>query len=322
MPAFCANARGTAGIGGVRPVPHPQSGVGAGRNLRPERNKGAGDATGRAAILHQLPYVAPPRARGALHIAAQSGPNGMSRLSLLRQEGALRALFLRRAGPVEAVMLNTSGGTTGGDRLSVEAEALGGAHLRLTTQAAERAYRSSSGPSARIRNRLRVASGARLDWLPQETILYEGCDLDRRLTLDLAPGARALIVEPVIFGRAAMGERLRGARFRDRIEIRREAAPLYIDAQRFAGDVTAHLDRPAVAAGAAAMAGVIFAAPEAEAHLGPLRAALPDSAGATLIGPDLLVLRLLAADGFALRAALLPVLDRLTNGTLPASWRL
>ncbi len=265
--------------------------------------------------------MAPPRARGALRIAARA-EGGTSRLALLRQEGALRALFPRRAGVVEAVVLNTSGGATGGDSLAIEAEAQAGAHLRLTSQAAERAYRSSGGPAARIRNRLAVADGARLDWLPQETILYEGCDLDRRLTLDLAAGARALIVEPVIFGRAAMGERLRDARFRDRIEIRRDGAPLYIDAQRFAGDVTAHLARPAVAAGAAAMAGVVFAAPEAEAHLAPLRAALPDSAGATLIMPDLLVLRLLAADGFALRAALLPVLDRLTDGTLPASWRL
>ena len=283
--------------------------------------QGGTTRTRRAAILHQLPYVAPLRARGALRIAARA-KGGTSRLSLLRQEGALRALFPRRAGVVEAVTLNTSGGATGGDSLAIEAEAGPGAHLRLTTQAAERAYLSSGGPAAEIRNRLTIAPGARLDWLPQETILYEGCDLDRRLTLDLAPGARALIVEPVIFGRAAMGERLRDARFRDRIEIRRDGMPLYLDAQRFSGDVTAHLARPAVASGAGAMAGLIFAAPSAEAHLAPIRAALPATAGASLRAPDLLVLRLLAEDGFALRAALLPVLDRLTDGTLPASWRL
>ncbi|MGR3593453.1 MAG: urease accessory protein UreD [Limimaricola soesokkakensis] len=271
---------------------------------------------GRTAILHQLPYAAPPRAKGALRIEAGAGG-----LSLLRQEGALRALFPRKP-HVEAVILNTSGGATGGDRLEIEARATPGGHLRLTTQAAERAYRSSGGPAARIRNRLAAETGARLDWLPQETILYRGCDLDRALTLDLAPGARALLVEPVIFGRALMGEVLDEARFRDRIEIRRDGAPLYLDAMRLEGNVAAHLARPAVANGAGAMASVILAAAEAEAHLAPIRALLPVTAGATLIAPDLLVLRLLAEDGFVLRQTLLPVLDLLTGGTLPASWRL
>ncbi|GAD55190.1 urease accessory protein UreD [Limimaricola cinnabarinus] len=280
-------------------------------------------------MLQQLPRPAPdiapsgpPRARGLLRITAEVDATGAARLGLLRQEGALRALFPRLPNRVEAVVLNTSGGATGGDRLRIEAEAGPGAHLRLTTQAAERAYRATGSVPARIRNHLRVATGARLDWLPQETILFEGCHLDRRLTLDLAPGGRALIVEPVIFGRVLMGESLRDARFRDRVEIRRDGVPLYLDALSFSGDVTAHLARPAVANGAAAMASVILAAPEAESHLAPLRAALPAAAGATLLAPDLLVLRLLAADGFDLRAALLPVLDRLTGGTLPASWRL
>ncbi|SDF39732.1 urease accessory protein UreD [Limimaricola pyoseonensis] len=243
-------------------------------------------------------------------------------MALLRAEGSLRALFARRPGRVEAIVLNTAGGATGGDAFSIAAEAREGAHLRLTTQAAERAYRATGPAPARIRNRLVARHGARIDWLPQETILYEGCDLDRRLTLDLDPGARALVVEPIIFGRTAMGERLRAARFRDRIEIRRDGAPLYLDALRLEGDIAAHLARPAVANGAGAMASVILADPSAEAHLAPIRALLPASAGASLMAPDLLVLRLLARDGHALRATLLPVLDRLTGDTLPASWRL
>ncbi|MGR3465623.1 urease accessory protein UreD [Limimaricola sp.] len=264
---------------------------------------------------------APPRARGALRLDAHLAA-GDSRVATLRQEGSLRALFARRPGRVEAILLNTAGGATGGDSFDIRAEARPGAHLRLTTQACERGYRSTGPAPARLRNRLVVRRGARLDWLPQETILYEGCDLDRRLTLDLFVDAAALLVEPVIFGRAAMGERLRAARFRDRIEIRRDGAPVYLDALRLSGDVTAHLARPAVANGAGAMASVILAAPGAEAHLAPLRALLPATAGASLLAPDLLVLRLLAADGHALRTTLLPVLDRLTGDTLPASWRL
>lgn len=262
----------------------------------------------------------PCRAIGALHLATAI-VGGMSRVSDLRQEGSLRALIVPRPGAVEAVTMNTAGGATGGDRFRISAEAGDGTHLRLTTQAAERAYRSQSGP-ARLRTDLRAGRGARLDWLPQETILYRGCDLDRRLRLALVADASALLVEPVIFGRAAMGERLTRARFHDRVEITRDGRPLYLDAMRLTGDVAAHLARPAVADGAGALATVVLAAPTAAAELAPVRALLPPTGGATLLAPDLLVLRLLAEDGFALRRALLPVLDRLTGGTLPTSWRL
>ncbi len=273
-------------------------------------------------ILDQIPYVAPQRAKGALRITARADASGVTRIGALRQEGALRAFFPRQSQLLQALLINTAGGATGGDRFEIDAHAEPGAHLRLTTQAAERAYRALPGEQARIRNRLSVAEGARLDWLPQETILYETCDLDRTLRVDLAADARALIVEPVIFGRAAMGEQLRSARFRDRIEIRRDGRPIYLDAMRFKGDVTAHLAHPAVADGAAAMACVLLADPCAETHLGPLRAMLPDTAGASLLQPDFLAIRLLAADGHDLRRSLLPVLDRLTGGTLPSSWRL
>ncbi|WP_287185839.1 urease accessory protein UreD, partial [Rhodovulum sp.] len=131
--------------------------------------------------------------------------------------------------------------------------------------------------------------------------MVEGAELDRRLVADPAPGARLLLVEPLVFGRAAMGEVLRAVPFRDRIEIRRAGVPLYLDALRFEGDLAAHLARSAVAGGAGAMASLILVAPEAEAHLVPLRALMPATGGISLIGAVLLALRLLAPDSFTLR---------------------
>lgn len=196
-----------------------------------------------------------------------------------------------------------------------------GSHLTLSTQAAERAYRAAEG-TARVTTGISVAEDASLFWVPQELILFDGASLTRRLHIDLASSARLLMVEPVIFGRKAMGETLRDAALNDRIEICRDGTPVYIDGVKLAGDLEARLSRAALAAGAGAMASLVMVAPEAEAHLPHLQAALPDTAGASLLAADILALRMVAEDGFALRRVLLPILDRLSRDRLPRTWRL
>ncbi len=264
--------------------------------------------------------VSLPRARGTLDLSTKAR-GAVSAIDRLRTSGCVRALFPRSADAVEAIVINTSGGLTGGDCLELDARAGAGTALTLTTQAAERAYRASSDV-ARVTTRLSAGPAARLYWLPQELILFEGARLQRRLRVDLAGDARLLLVEPVIFGRTAMGERLRDVTFRDRIEVWREGAPLYLDALSLAGDLQARMARAAISDGAGAMASLVLVAPEAEAHLGPLRRMLPDTGGVSLLRPDMLAVRLLAEDGMELRRSLLPILDRLSRDSLPISWRL
>ena len=79
--------------------------------------------------------------------------------------------------------------------------------------------------------------------------------------------------------------------------------------------------RRATGAGAGAMASLVHVAPGAGAHLDAVRDLVGAEGGASLLWPDVLVLRVLAADGFLLRRALLPVLDRLSGGSLPRVWR-
>ncbi len=150
--------------------------------------------------------------------------------------------------------------------------------------------------------------------------MFNGSALERRLIIDLAPTSSALMVEPLVFGRAAMGETLADIRLHDRIEIRRNGLPVFLDATRFAGDLTTHLSKPHIADGAGAMALVVFASSTAAGHLRPVRQMLPDNAGATLIQDDLLVVRMLADNSFALRQALMPVLHHLNNSSLPRCW--
>ena len=248
---------------------------------------------------------------------------GRSHVAHLRLSGSSRTLFPQTRGPaLDAVLLNTSGGITGGDRFDVSATARAGSHLTLTTQAAERAYRAVSQAPGYLQTTLTLEEDATLDWLPQETILFEGASLHRRLSVNMASTARLFLVEPLIFGRTAMGETLRDVRFNDRIEIRRDGRLVFADAIALSGDLEAQLDRPAIAAGARAMASLVIAAPDAEAALEPLRALLPRDCGASLIKPDLLFARLLATDGHALRQTLIPALETLRNCPLPRTWML
>ena len=263
--------------------------------------------------------VQPPRAIGRVRLSSMARDGG-SHIRDLFQTGALRLVFPHGRTEVEAVLVNTSGGITGGDRFDIQARAETGSELTLTTQAAERAYRALPGQTGRLTTALQVDDGAFLKWLPQETIIFEGSSLQRKLSVDLAPTARFLMVEPLVFGRTAMGESLRDARLWDRIVLRRDGAPLYLDGLNLGPDMQAQLNRPAVANGGHAMVSLVYVSPDAQGHLAEVRKQLPETGGASLLHKDVLVVRLVAEDGFDLRKSLVPILNRLTADTLPRTW--
>ena len=102
---------------------------------------------------------------------------GVVRLADLAQARSAKLMLPQVAGPVpEAVFLNTSGGLTGGDVLSYGLKVDAGVRLCATTQTAERAYASNQG-EAQVRFSASVAAGGWLDWLPQDTILFEASNL-------------------------------------------------------------------------------------------------------------------------------------------------
>ena len=264
---------------------------------------------------------AQPRAIGSVRLSTKLA-QGRTVLDGLYQHGAARVVFPRAARGMTAVLLNTSGGVTGGDRFDYAATAGPGTHLTITTQACERAYRAQEHEVGRLETRLAVQDNATLWWLPQETLIFDGCAMTRRLTCDLSRTSRALIVEPLCIGRIAMGEARVQGRFSDRIHITRDGAPLVHDAWRLQGDMSAQIAQTAIGDGAGALVSLTFIAPEAEAQLDPIRAMLPETAGASLLAHDTLVLRALAPSGYHLRKTLLPILDHLTGGHLPICWRL
>ena len=265
---------------------------------------------------------APPRAVGAVRLAVHARESA-THLAGLRQSGCLKCILPQvfRA-DAEAVLINTSGGVTGGDRIDVVAQLGEDTRLTLSTQAAERIYRTVDGSTARVRTAIDVAARADLRWLPQETILFDRARLSRDLTIDLAAEARLLLCETLVFGRAAMGERVHRLHLEDRIAVTRVGAPLYRDGIRLSGDAHALMARQGIGDGTGAVATFVYAAPEAGAMLAQVRALLPTTAGASLRSEGLMVLRALREDSLSLRRTLIPVLELLSGQPLPAVWRL
>lgn len=244
----------------------------------------------------------------------------------LAESGGYRARFPTTFDATsEAVLINTGGGMAGGDAMRVEAVLEAGAEAVITTQAAEKIYRSQ-GPDTRVETSLTVGPGASLAWLPQECILFSGARLARSLTIDLAADARLVACETVFFGRSAMGETMQRGALRDRWRIRRNGRLVFADDLRLDGAIDASLARPAIAAGARAAATVIAAGPDHVASLDEIRALLADEAafagvetGAGLVS-GLLLIRLLSPDAQALRRALVMLLRHVTGRALPRTW--
>ena len=144
------------------------------------------------------------RARGEGRVVAKQR-DGQTEIERLYQEGCAKVrLPHTHSDALQAVLMNTAGGLTGGDRIDWTVEAGAGAKLVITTPACERVYRSNSGDAV-VHNRLSAGAGAHIDWLPQETILFEGGRLDRRLEADLADGATLTAVEAVLLGEVGFG---------------------------------------------------------------------------------------------------------------------
>jgi len=261
------------------------------------------------------------RARGEGRVSTKL-LGGTTRIAELFQEGAAKIrLPHTHDASLQAVLMNTAGGLTGGDHMQWQASAAPGAHLVLTTPACERIYRSL-GSDAQVETRLTAEAGARLDWLPQETILFEGARLSRRIEVDLAEDATFLAVEAVLLGREAMGEAARSARLADNWRIRRGGRLIHAEATRLTGDDTER-ESLSLLAGALAFATILYVGADAGRRLEAVRA-LPDQPGLgnSVIG-ERLIIRALAPSGLALRRMIVPIIAMLAGtGSLPRLWNL
>lgn len=266
--------------------------------------------------------AAQQRARGTGRLATKAF-GGRARLDTFYQEGCAKIRLPETFdATMEAVLINTAGGLTGGDALDWSFDAAPGTQLTLTTQACEKVYKASEG-TATVATTITVGAGARADWLPQETILFDRASLTRSLTVDLAPDAEFVAVEAVLLGRKAMGETMAAGLFRDRWRIRRAGGLVHAEDVRLSGDIAQLTAQSAVLGGDRAFATLLYCGPRAEGLRDPVRALLGNACAGASHWQGKLVARVAAADGFALRKILIPVISHLRNGaSLPKVWTL
>jgi urease accessory protein len=275
----------------------------------------------------KTPRPAPPvrleRARGLAQISVRCDDGGRSRLERLYQSGSAKIRLPRVAAdaPLQAILINTAGGLTGGDELACDVVVGDGGNAVVATQAAERIYRRVAGTAA-VDTTLAVGAGGRLDWLPQETIIFDRSSLRRRLAADVDQTGTLLAVEAVVLGRAAMGEAVREASLNDVWRIRRGGRLVFADGIRLDGDATLIMAGRATGNGATAFATVVLIAPDAPAKLDAARAALADGTGEAGASAwnGLLVARLLAPSGQSLRADLIRLIETLRGQAMPRVW--
>jgi urease accessory protein len=259
------------------------------------------------------------RARGAVRFDVHAR-DGVTRRGTLYESGSLRVRFPSPEDDgLSGVFVNTAGGVAGGDNFDIDIAASQGSRLTLTTAAAEKVYRAPGG-AAQLNIALKVAAGAHLGWLPQETILFDRARVHRRFDIDLDDTASLLLCEIVVFGRTAMGERMEQGEFVDRWRLRRGGRLVFAETVRLDGNIGAKLGRSAVAKGGAAI-GTALIVPGDEALVERIREASDSFSGEVGISAwnGFAMARFCAQDAARLRADMMAVLAR-TGAALPRLW--
>ena len=222
-------------------------------------------------------------------------------IAVMREAGSAKCRMPR--GTTEAILINTSGGLAGGDAVHITAEVGTSAALTLTSQTAERIYRTL-GPPADVHVKLSVSNNATLLWMPQESIFFEGSSLTRALDVEVAEGATFFAVEAMVFGRHEMGERVKHVSVEDRWNVNQKGKLIHAERFKLGPD---WLTGKASFAANLTTATVLLVSPKAETLIDPVRKVLGPEDGASAWNGKL-VARLLARDGFHLRKTLIQVL--------------
>ena len=263
------------------------------------------------------------RAEGICRIVVCGSGKG-TRIVDIYQKSPTRVLFPKIGDEAaqEAVLVNTSGGVAGGDRLEVTVTALSGGSIAVTTQAAEKIYRALD-KSGHITTKLNVGNAARLAWLPQETIVFNHARFFRRTEIEISPGSELLALECLVLGRAARGEKLSTGAIIDTWQVRKNGRLQWGDSFRLTDDVFPHLYRKALLWDSTAIATLLYFGPDLEERLQLIRAqsvSFDCQCGATLVG-GMVVARLAARSSFELKAAVRNLLEELGKEREPGPFQ-
>ncbi len=149
-----------------------------------------------------------------------------------------RPFYPEGPGVCHVVILHPPAGLVPGDSLSLEVDVRAGAHALITTPAATKVYRSD-GRIARQTQTLRAADRAMVEWLPHESILFEGARAQMQTRVELCGGASFIGWDVLCLGRRAAGEHVFGGECRQHIELWRDGHPLLVERSQLDGETQA-----------------------------------------------------------------------------------
>lgn len=276
-----------------------------------------------AADPHETgPTLAGMRVRGGV-TAGFARRDGATRIAGLIERDGYRMRLPRPEHGCEGVIINTGGGIAGGDFVSHMVHAGPCADVLVTAQSAERIYRAPPDLETDVAVSLKAAEGARLAWVPQETIVYSGAHVRRWLSAIIAADAQALFVEMLVLGRRAHGERVKAGDITDHWRIWRAERLVFAESVRLHGDMDQALARSTIADGCHVVGFAILVAPDAEERLHAVRRCIADApcriAASAFDG--MLVVRGLAREPQHLKAAFAPLIPLLAGRPTPRVWQ-
>jgi urease accessory protein len=172
----------------------------------------------------------------ALTFAGRDGATTMVRRGQLGPLAVQRPFFPEGREVCHVYVLHPPGGLVPGDSLELDVNVEQGAHALVTAPAATKVYRSD-GRTSKLRQTLHARDGALLEWLPQDTILFNGARIELDTRIDLAGRAACIGWDILCFGRPACEERFDEGVCRQRLEVWRDGAPLVIERTRYEGAV-------------------------------------------------------------------------------------
>ena len=268
-----------------------------------KKNMGLGSLSSKPPHLKTKSAITRMNGSAVVHYGLRDGLTCLKRLD---QRTPLRVMFPKgpKGSPPIAAVTLVSGGLVGGDRLNIKIFADDRTALTAIGQSAEKVYRSN-GPDSQVDILLNVGKDAWLEWLPQETILFDGSRLNRRTVARIHPSGRLLAGECLVFGRLASGEVMTHGKVRDAWEVRDTAERLdWADTLLLEGDILRILDTPPGFNGARVYATAIYVGPDAAANLHYAKDLAGNDhevrSGATCRG-NVLIARWLSEDPLALR---------------------
>ena len=258
------------------------------------------------------------RARGDINVKIKN-----NEINRFYQSGSAKVFYPKSSQKFkELVLVNTAGGITSGDNFSYDFEIVNKSKIFLTTQTAERAYKGFN-EKAKIKISLTVDDTSNLFWIPQELILFNNCNFDRNIEVNLSPNSNFVLAETTIFGRTAMGEYLEKGYFNDNWRINVNKNLIHAEALNLNGNIKETLSNIASAKDGVAISNIFIYGKKLLSYENTLPEILKNSETVLLshsIWNDKILVRMVAKDAYDLKSIQKNLLSILADDNIPKVW--